>query len=148
VYDRRVTVDYYHHFSCGAAARVASATSDAYERGLPLADYPPPPPGVPGGQSRTFKVHTRKYGTYTCRMTERGSDFIQARCRQGVRFSSFVVEGHWWLHGQCRCRRLDDRIRRARRRVRIGAASLQFGDEEVARVYLVASVCRCKCARG
>ena len=101
VYDRRVTVYRYRHLSCGAAARVASATSDAYERGLPLADYPPPPPpGVRGGQSRTFEVHTRKYGTYTCRMTERGSDFIQARCRQGVRFSSFVVEEHWWLHGQ------------------------------------------------
>lgn len=66
VYDRRVTVYHYNHLSCGAAARVASATSDAYERGLPLADYPPPPaPGFPGGQSRTFKVHIRKYGTYS-----------------------------------------------------------------------------------
>jgi hypothetical protein len=100
VYDRRVTVYHHDHLSCGAAARVASATSDAYERGLLLTDYPPPPPGVPGGQSRAFKVHTRKYGTYTCRMTEGGSDFVQARCRQGVLFSSFVVEEHCSLHVQ------------------------------------------------
>ena len=37
VYDRRVTVYHYNDLSCDAAARVASATSDAYERGLPLA---------------------------------------------------------------------------------------------------------------
>lgn len=88
VYDRVVTAFHYHHLSCGSAARIGSAVADAYERGLPPADYPPPPNGVPGGQGHTFKVPTRKYGTYTCRMTERGSDFVGARCRRGARFVS------------------------------------------------------------
>lgn len=100
VYDRRVTVSHYHHLSCDSAARMGSAVADAYERGLPLADYPPPPLGVPGGQGRTFRVHTRRYGTYTCRMTARGSDFVVARCRRGVRFTSFESDNHWFLHGQ------------------------------------------------
>ena len=59
IFDRRITVHHYHHLSCTAASRVGSAVADAYERGLPLADYPPPPSGVPGGQGRTFKVHSR-----------------------------------------------------------------------------------------
>ena len=101
IYDRRVTVDHYHHLSCGSAARIGSAVADAYERGLPSADYPPPPaPGFPGGQSRTFKVHTRRYGTYTCRMTARLSDTVVARCRRGKRFTSFSDSLHAYLHGQ------------------------------------------------
>ena len=101
IYDRLVTVYHYHHLSCGSAARIGSAVADAYERGLPLADYPPPPaPGEIGGQGHTFKVHTRRYGTYTCRMTGRGSDFVIARCRRGVRFTSFYAGLHAYLHGQ------------------------------------------------
>ena len=100
IFDRRITVHHYHHLSCTAASRVGSAVADAYERGLPLADYPPPPSGVPGGQGRTFKVHSRAYGTYTCRMTGRGSDFVIARCRRGTRFTSFESDDQWFIHGQ------------------------------------------------
>jgi len=100
VYDRRVTVSNYQHLSCGSAARIGSAVADAYERGLPLADYPPAPPGYVSGQGHAFRVHTRRYGTYTCRMTLRGSDFVRARCRRGPRFLSFESDNHWYLHGQ------------------------------------------------
>lgn len=100
VYDRRVIVHQYRHLSCGTAARVASATADAYERGLPTADLPPPPSGVPGGQGRTFSVHSRRYGTYTCRLTARGSDFVEGRCRRGSRFVGFLSLNHYWLHGR------------------------------------------------
>lgn len=52
-YDRLVTVYHYQHLSCGSAARIGSAVADRYERGLPLADYPPAPPGLVSGQGRT-----------------------------------------------------------------------------------------------
>jgi hypothetical protein len=100
VYDRLITVYQYNHLSCGSAARVANAVADAYERGLPVSVYPPLPAGVPGGQGHTFKVRTRTYGTYTCRMTGRGSDFVIARCRRGQRFTSFYSGNHAYLHGQ------------------------------------------------
>jgi hypothetical protein len=100
VYDRLVIVYARRHLTCSHAARVGSAVADAYERGLPLADYPPPvAPGFPGGNSRPFRVHTRRYGTYTCRMTARGSDFVAARCRRGARFVRFASENHDFLHG-------------------------------------------------
>lgn len=99
-YDRRVIVEHYHYVSCTEAARVGSAVADAYERGLPIAELPPPPAGVPGGQGRTFTVHTRRYGTYTCRLTARGSDFVEGRCRRGRRFTSFLSLNHYYVHGQ------------------------------------------------
>ena len=99
VYDRLVTVYERRHLTCSQAARVGNAVADAYERGLPTIDYPPPPTGVPGGQSHTFQIHTQRYGTYTCRMTARGSDFVVARCRRGARFVRFESDNHWFLHG-------------------------------------------------
>ena len=46
-----------------------------------------------------FQVYTRRYGTYTCRMTARGSDFVIARCRRGARFVRCSSMNHWFLHG-------------------------------------------------
>jgi hypothetical protein len=100
VYDRLVIVYERRHLTCSQAARVGSAVADAYERGLPLADYPPPvAPGFPGGESRPFRVHTRPFGSFTCRMTARGSDFVAARCRRGARFVRFASENHYFRHG-------------------------------------------------
>jgi hypothetical protein len=99
-YDRLVVVYARRHLSCSSAARAGSAVADAYERGLPIRDYPPPPKGVPGGGGHTFHVRTRPYGTFTCRMTARGSDFVTARCRRGTRFVSFSSMNHWFLHGR------------------------------------------------
>jgi hypothetical protein len=99
-YDRRIVIHQYRHVSCTTAARVASATADAYERGLPTVDLPPPPAGVPGGKGHTFTVRTRRYGTYSCRLTARGSDFVEGRCRQGPRFVGFLDLDHYWVHGK------------------------------------------------
>ena len=99
IYDRLVKVFERRHLSCFVATRIGSAVADAYERGLPRADYPPPiAPGFPGGHSRRFKVRTRSYGTYTCRMLERGSDFVEAKCWRGVRYVRFVSLNHWSVH--------------------------------------------------
>jgi hypothetical protein len=100
VYDRLVMVSHWRNFTCSRASRVANAVADAYERGLPLVDYPPPPNGVPGGGGQTFQIRTFSYGTYTCRMTARGSDFVAGRCRQGARFVSFTDMNHWFVHDQ------------------------------------------------
>jgi hypothetical protein len=99
VYDRLVVVYQRQHLTCSQAARVGNAVADAYERGLPVADYPPPPTGVPGGRGHTFHVRTRPFGVFTCRMTGRGSDFVDARCRRGARFVRFSSMNHWFLHG-------------------------------------------------
>jgi len=69
--------------TCSHAARLGSALATTYERGLPLGDYPPPPRGVPGGKSHPFDVST-SLGTFTCRMTARGSDFVIAVCSHGA----------------------------------------------------------------
>ena len=98
VYDRNVLVYARQHLTCSQASRVGNAVATVYERGLPVADYPPPPRGVPGGQSHPFSVHTR-YVVFTCVMTARGSDFVAARCRSGVRFVRFFSGNHWFLHG-------------------------------------------------
>ena len=100
-YDRLVVVYERRDLTCFQASRVGSAVADAYERGLPVADYPPPPPprGVPGGRGRPFRVHTRRYGTYSCKMTARGSDFVSAHCRRGMRYVRFTSLNHWFLHG-------------------------------------------------
>ena len=99
VYDRLVVVHQRKQLTCPQAARVGNAVADAYERRLPVADYPPPPNGVPGGKGRAFKVQTR-YGTFTCRMTARGSDFVQASCHGGNRSTSFTSLNHWFLHAK------------------------------------------------
>lgn len=99
-YDRLVVVYARRHLTCTQAARVGSAVADAYERGLPVADYPPPPRGVVGGRGRTFTIRTRRYGSYRCTMTSRGSDFVSARCRRGSRFVRFTSLNHWFLHGR------------------------------------------------
>jgi hypothetical protein len=98
VYDRLVTVNARQHLTCSQASRVGNAVATVYERGLPVADYPPLPRGVPDGQSHPFSVRTR-YGVFTCVMTARGSDFVAARCRSGVRFVRFFSGNHWFLHG-------------------------------------------------
>jgi hypothetical protein len=99
-YDRRIVIHQYRHVSCTTAARVASAAADAYERGLPTAELPPPPAGVPGGKGHTFTLRTRRYGTYSCRLTARGSDFVEGRCRRGQRFVGFLDLDHYWVHGK------------------------------------------------
>jgi hypothetical protein len=99
VYDRLVIVFERRHLTCSQAARVGNAVGNAYQRGLPLADYPPPPNGVPGGEGHAFQVRTR-YGAFTCRMTARGSDFVTARCHRGVRFVRFTSLNSYFVHGQ------------------------------------------------
>lgn len=99
VYDRLVRVFAYRHLTCAQAAQVGNAVAESYERGLPLADYPRATGGVPGGLDHTFRVRTR-HGTFACRMTARGSDFVQARCRRGEKFVRFESDHHWFLHGQ------------------------------------------------
>jgi hypothetical protein len=84
VYARLVIASARHHLSCSQAARVGNAVATRYERGLPTADYPPPPKGVPGGQGHRFHVASA-LGRFTCRMTARGSDFVVAVCRRGAR---------------------------------------------------------------
>jgi hypothetical protein len=100
IYDRFVQVNGYRHLTCSQAARITNAVADAYERGLPIADYPPPPNGIPGGGGQTFQVRTYSYGTYTCRMTGRGSDFVAGRCRRGNRFVAFLSTNHYFIRGQ------------------------------------------------
>jgi hypothetical protein len=100
IYDRRVRVFEFRQLTCSQAARVASAVADAYERGLPLSDYPPPPSGAPGGGGHTFQVRTFSFGTYTCRMTGRGSDFVAGRCRRGGRFVRFESDDQWFIRGR------------------------------------------------
>ncbi|MGI8714925.1 MAG: hypothetical protein ACR2NR_17450 [Solirubrobacteraceae bacterium] len=87
------------HLTCSQAARAGNAVADAYERGLPVSDYPPVPKGVPGGKGHAFRVHTRRYGTFTCQMTARGSDFVVGHCRQGPRLVRFSSENSYFLHG-------------------------------------------------
>jgi hypothetical protein len=99
VYDRLVVVYARKQLTCTQAARVGSAVADAYERGLPTADYPPLPRGVAGGRGRPFKIHTRRYGTYSCRMTARGSDFVSAKCHRGSTYLHFTSLNHWFFHG-------------------------------------------------
>jgi hypothetical protein len=96
VYDRSVAVSERSQLTCYQATRVANAVADAYERGLPLADYPTDT----GGSNRPFQIRTRSYGTFTCRMIARGSDFVTGRCSDGARFVSFASYNHWFLHDQ------------------------------------------------
>jgi hypothetical protein len=83
-YARLVIARERHGLSCAQAAKVGNAVATRYERGLPKADYPPPPKGVPGGRGHSFHVRTGLSG-FTCRMTARGSDFVIAVCRAGAR---------------------------------------------------------------
>ncbi len=100
VYKRLVQVYERRNLGCSQAARIGSAVADAYERGLPVADFPPPPSGVAGGQGQAFQIHTRSYGTYVCLMTARGSDFVSANCTDtstGAKFVRFTSLNHYSL---------------------------------------------------
>jgi hypothetical protein len=99
VYDVLVVVYARQHLTCSQATRVGNAVATAYQRYLPTPDYPPLPSGVPGGQGQPFPAHTR-FGTFTCVMTARGSDFVVARCRRGARFVRFLSNTSAFLHGQ------------------------------------------------
>ncbi len=99
VYDRRVEVFARRSLSCSQAAEVGGTVGDAYERGLPPSVYPRVPGAPANWLGHTFRVRTR-YGTFTCRMLARGSDFIRARCRNGRKFTSFVSDNSWYLHGK------------------------------------------------
>lgn len=98
-YDRLVVAFARRHLTCSKAMTVGNAVATAYERDLPVADYPPPPRGVPGGKSQLFPVHTR-YGTFTCQMLGRGSDFVTASCRRGAQFVRLQSTNDYFLHGQ------------------------------------------------
>jgi hypothetical protein len=105
-YKRLVVVYQRRNLTCWQATGVSNAVDDAYERGLPVADYPPLPGGVPGGQGQPFRIHPVRYGTYTCSMTERGSDFVSARCTgafTGARFVRFTAMNHAFLWASSVC---------------------------------------------
>jgi hypothetical protein len=95
-YDREIYVYRRQNLSCSAAAHIGSAVATYYEHGLPLADYPPPPRGVPGGESRPFPVRTR-LGRFSCDMTARGSDFVVATCAHGREYVRFESGNHAYV---------------------------------------------------
>ena len=96
VYRRLVIVYERRGLTCSQAASIGSAVATRYERGLPLANYPPLPNGVPGGQGRPFNVGTR-LGKFNCRMTSRGSDFVAATCSRSTKWVRFVSMNHWYV---------------------------------------------------
>lgn len=82
--------------NCAQAASIGSHVTMRYERGLPLADYPPPPAGVPGGRGHTLHV-TTAIGKFISRMTSRGSDFVAATRGRGSKSVRFESLNHYFL---------------------------------------------------
>ena len=96
VYRRLVIVYQRRGLTCSQAASIGSKVATRYERGLPVADYPPPPAGVTGGEGHPFKVSTG-LGRFTCRMTSRGSDFVAATCLRSTKSVRFESLNHYYL---------------------------------------------------
>jgi hypothetical protein len=92
-YLRLVLVYRFQGLTCLQAAAVGSAVATRYEQGLPVANYPAPPTGVPGGKGRPFDVATG-LGDFNCRMTARGSDFVDATCASSDELVSFESLNH------------------------------------------------------
>lgn len=95
-YRRLVIVRERRGLTCSQAASIGSDVATLYERGLPVADYPPPPAGVPGGKSQPFGVATA-LGKFTCHMTARGSDFVDATCSRRTKSVRFESLDHYYL---------------------------------------------------
>lgn len=91
-YARVVSVSVHLGLSCRQATRIGEDALVLYVHGrIPTPSLPPLPLGVPGGKSRPFKVNTR-WGVFTCVMTARGSDFIDASCTHNGR--NVVFDGN------------------------------------------------------
>jgi hypothetical protein len=97
---RLAIVDGRHGLTCDEAAREANRVATRYEHGLPRADYPPPPYGVPGGKHRTFRV-----AGFSCLMTARGSDFVEGAWSQGYKHLDFTDDIHRFLRSHSVSRR-------------------------------------------
>lgn len=74
VYDRLVRVFERRHLTCSRATAIANHVATLYERGLPIADYPPSPgPPVGLGRGDPFRMATG-LGEFTCHMTDGGHE--------------------------------------------------------------------------